>query len=140
MQTSTSSKDLNGQVAIVTGSSSGIGRATALALAAAGADVVVHAAHHREVADATVKQIRDSGQEAIVVMADFSDTAQLDEFAEKSWNWRGGVDVLVNNAGAEILMGSAAKATFDEKLNRLWQIDVLGSIGLARMIGRRMQT
>src|SRR5262245_48391284 len=139
MQTSTS-KDLNGQVAVVTGSSSGIGRATALALAGAGANVVVHAAHHREAADATAKQIRDSGQEALVLMANFSDAAQLDDLAEQSWNWRGGVDILVNNAGAEILMGSAAKATFDEKLNRLWQIDVLGSIRLARSIGGRMQT
>jgi len=72
MQTSTtSSKELNGQVAIVTGSSSGIGRATALALASAGADLVVHAAHQREGVDATAKQVRDWGQEAIVVMADF---------------------------------------------------------------------
>jgi NAD(P)-dependent dehydrogenase (short-subunit alcohol dehydrogenase family) len=140
MQTSTtSSKELDGQVAIVTGSSSGIGRATALALASAGADLVVHAAHQREGVDATAKQVRDWGQEAIVVMADFYDPAQVHALAEQSWNWRGGVDILVNNAGAEVLMGSAAKAAYDEKLHRLWQIDVLGSIRLARSIGQRMQ-
>ena len=71
-------------------------------------------------------------------MADFCDTAKLDELAETAWSWRGGLDILVNNAGAEILMGSAAKASFEQKLERLWQIDVLATIRLARLIGRRM--
>lgn len=132
------SQDLKGQVALVTGSSGGIGRAAALALASAGADLIVHAAHNRASADETAKQIRDLRQDATVVMADFCDVAKLDELAQGSWNWRGGVDILVNNAGAEILMGSAAKTTFDEKLQRLWQVDVLGSIRLARSIGQRM--
>ena len=135
----TTSAELKGQVAVVTGSSSGIGRATALALAAAGADMVVHAAHNREAAEATAKQIREWGQAAIVVMADFCDEAKLHEFAETAWNWRGNIDVLVNNAGADVLIGNAGKASFEEKLSRLWQIDVLGSIRLSKSIGRRMQ-
>jgi 3-oxoacyl-[acyl-carrier protein] reductase len=133
------SAELKGQVAVVTGSSRGIGRASALALARAGADLVVHAAHAPDAAEETALQVRELGQESLVVLADFCDEPELKHFAETAWNWRGGVDVLVNNAGAEILMGSAAKATFDEKLHRLWQVDVLGSIRLARLIGQRMQ-
>jgi NAD(P)-dependent dehydrogenase (short-subunit alcohol dehydrogenase family) len=100
---------------------------------------VVHAAHNRQGAEATVAEIRQLGQQAIVVLADFCEQKQLNELAEQSWNWRGSVDILVNNAGADILIGSAAKATFEEKLSRLWKIDVLGSIRLSKSIGRRMQ-
>jgi 3-oxoacyl-[acyl-carrier protein] reductase len=135
----TTSAELKGQVAVVTGSSSGIGRATALALAAAGADMVVHAAHNREAAEAIAKQIRELGQEALVVLADFRQDKQLDELAQRAWNWRGSLDILVNNAGADVLIGNAGKATFEEKLSRLWQIDALGSIRLSKSIGRRMQ-
>jgi 3-oxoacyl-[acyl-carrier protein] reductase len=135
----TTSAEFKEQVAVVTGSSSGIGRATALALAAAGADIVVHAAHNQQAAEATADRVRALGQAALIVLADFCQNKQLDELAQRAWNWRGGIDVLVNNAGADVLIGDRGKAAFEEKLSRLWQIDVLGSIRLSKSIGQRMQ-
>jgi len=137
--TDSTSPELAGKVAVVTGSSSGIGQATAIQLAAAGADIVVHAGHNLQRAEDTAREVRELGHEALVVVADFSDEIQLMDMAERAWDWRKGVDIWINNAGGEILLGKAAKASFEQKLQWLWQIDVLASIRLARLIGQRMR-
>jgi 3-oxoacyl-[acyl-carrier protein] reductase len=64
---------LEGSTAVVTGSSSGIGRAIALELAAAGADVLVHARQSKEAAEVTAEAIRARGRRATVVLADLAD-------------------------------------------------------------------
>ena len=91
--------DFTGQTALVTGSTSGIGRATAIRLAAAGARVVVSG---RDAArgDATVAAIRTVGGAADFVAADLSDAASVRRLAERALELGGGrVDVLINNAG-----------------------------------------
>ena len=132
-------QELAGQVAAVTGSSSGIGRATALELAAAGADVLVHAGHNRAGADETAAQIAAMGRQAHVLQADFTSDQALAMFAVTAWNWRGSVDIWVNNAGADILTGQARELDFSQKLQRLWQVDVLASVQLSQMIGETMK-
>lgn len=90
---------LDGQVALVTGASTGIGRATALALAEAGADVLVHYSSSESEAQAVVDTVVRMGRRAKALQADFADRAspaRLAEAAEAAW---GRVDVLVNNAG-----------------------------------------
>ena len=90
---------LNGQVAIVTGASRGIGRAAALALAAEGANVVVNYASSSAAAEQVVAKIVALGREAIALQADVSQADQVDillNAALEKWNR---VDVLVNNAG-----------------------------------------
>ncbi len=124
---------------MVTGSSSGIGRAIALELAGAGAHVLVHARTSRDEAEAVAEAIRHLGVDARVVLADLSDPSACASLVDAAWNWRGGVDVWVNNAGADVLTGDAAGWSFEEKLNPLWQVDVLGTIRLSRSIGRRMK-
>lgn len=130
---------LRGLVAVVTGASSGIGRATALALGAAGAAVLVHARQSREAAEAVAAELRAEGCEADVLLADIADAADRQRLVTSAWNWRGGVDAWINNAGADVLTGAAARLSFDEKLDLLWRVDVLGTIALARDVGARMK-
>lgn len=123
----------------MTGSSSGIGRATALELAAAGAAVLVHARTNRAGADDTAAAIRKLGGVAEVRLADLSDESTRTQFAEGAWSWRGAVDIWVNNAGIDVLTGPAAEWSFEQKLATLWQVDVAATIALSRAIGQKMR-
>ena len=132
---------LDGQTAVVTGASSGIGRAIALELAAAGAKVVVHAAKNLVGAEETAELVRRLGTEACVVLADLAadDASQACEgFIAHAWSWQGGVDVWVNNAGADVLSPPVSLWSFEEKLQLLWKVDVLGAIRLSRAIAAKM--
>ena len=130
---------LAGKTAVVTGSSSGIGRAIALELASAGANVVVHARTSRDAAEGVADAIRQQGRDACVLLADIDDLADCRSLVEDAWTWRDGVGIWINNAGADVLTGEAAQWTFEEKLDRLWSVDVLGTIRLSRLIGQRMK-
>ncbi|MCU0634666.1 MAG: SDR family oxidoreductase [Gemmatimonadaceae bacterium] len=99
-----SSSSLHGQVALVTGGSRSIGRATALALAARGADVVITYRTNADAAMATVRDLIALGVRAEAIVADLTGTAQLDhlvgEFRRVLAAWgRDTFDILVNNAG-----------------------------------------
>jgi NAD(P)-dependent dehydrogenase (short-subunit alcohol dehydrogenase family) len=91
--------DLTGRTALVTGATSGIGRAVALALAARGADVVV-SGRDNDRGEATVAAIRAAGGKADFVAADLTDAAGAQQLAARATELGGGhVDVLVNSAG-----------------------------------------
>ncbi|MBE9030349.1 3-oxoacyl-[acyl-carrier-protein] reductase [filamentous cyanobacterium LEGE 11480] len=92
-------KQLAGQVAIVTGASRGIGRATALALATDGAAVVVNYASSSGAADGVVAEIEGMGGQAIAVKADVSKEADVDQMVAAAIEKFGKIDILVNNAG-----------------------------------------
>lgn len=105
MTASPHTQSLKGQVAIVTGASRGIGRATALALAAEGAHVVVNYARSSQAADEVVAEIEalpgdaETTPQAIALQADVSQADQVEAlFAQVMEKW-GRIDVLVNNAG-----------------------------------------
>src|ERR1700733_11387862 len=117
--------ELSGQVAVVTGSSGGIGRAIALELAAAGADLLIHGGHDRAMAELTSAEIAGLGRQSHFLLADFQSEQSVAEFGAAACNWRGTVDVWINNAGADILTGQNRKLQFQEKLRQLWQVDVL---------------
>jgi 3-oxoacyl-[acyl-carrier protein] reductase len=87
------------QVAIVTGASRGIGRAIALALAEAGAKVVVNYASSSTAADEVVAKIQEMGGEAIALQADVSQADQVDALIKAVTDQWGRIDVLINNAG-----------------------------------------
>jgi glucose 1-dehydrogenase len=89
------------QKAIVTGASSGIGRAIALAFADAGADVVVNFSSGEDKARSLVEEITTRGVKAIAVRADVSDEAQVEAMFRRAIEELGTVDVLVNNAGLQ---------------------------------------
>ncbi len=132
--------ELSGLTAVVTGSSSGIGRAIACEFAAAGAAVLVHARRAQEAADELVAQLTAAGTPATRLLADLSDEQTAERFITDAWEWCSGVDVWVNNAGADMLTGAAATWSFEQKLAALWQIDVRGTIQLSRAAGARMRT
>lgn len=98
--------DLDGAVTVVTGATRGIGRAAALALGRAGAELVIVGRSTREhpyaFAPGTLEEVMDQlhgeGIEAIPVQADLTDAAQVNEVVERTLEWRGRCDVLVNNA------------------------------------------
>ena len=95
----TVSKRLEGQVAIVTGASRGIGRAVAIALATEGAKVVVNYAKSSQAADAVVAEIEGMGSEAIALQADVAQTEQVNALFSAVLEQWGRIDILVNNAG-----------------------------------------
>ncbi|HAB11627.1 MAG TPA: 3-oxoacyl-ACP reductase [Planctomycetaceae bacterium] len=130
---------LDGMTAVVTGSSSGVGRAIACELARGGARLIVHCRKSVDSAQELVESIRSSGGEAELVVANFSDPAGADAMLESSWRALGRVDVWVNNAGVDLLTGPEAEWGFDEKLAALWEVDVRATIRLAREAGRRMR-
>jgi glucose 1-dehydrogenase len=98
---------LHDQIALVTGASSGIGKAIAYAMAAAGAKVVVNYAFHREAADKVVRDIREQGGRALALKADVSDEQQVGAMFREAVSQFGTVDILINNAGIQEDIGVA---------------------------------
>ncbi len=90
---------LTEKVAIVTGASRGIGRAAALALAVEGAKVVVNYARSSDAAEVVVKEINESGGEAIALQADVSKAEEVDNLLKQTLEKFSRIDILVNNAG-----------------------------------------
>ena len=88
--------DLAGRVAVVTGANTGIGQAIAVALAQAGADVALVG---RSAADETADLVRAEGRRAILIGADLSSIAPVEDVVEQTVSELGSIDILVNNAG-----------------------------------------
>jgi 3-oxoacyl-[acyl-carrier protein] reductase len=95
----TAAKQLEGQVALVTGASRGIGRAVALALAAEGAKVVVNYARSSTAAEEIVAHITAEGGHALALQADVAQAEQVDALISRTLEAFGRIDILVNNAG-----------------------------------------
>ena len=94
-----SSASLDGQIALVTGASRGIGRAVALALAGEGAEVVVNYASSPDAAEAVVAEIQANGGSAYALQADVADEPSVEDMIKTVLTRSGRIDVLVNNAG-----------------------------------------
>jgi 3-oxoacyl-[acyl-carrier protein] reductase len=91
--------NLDGRTVLVTGAGRGIGRAIALTLAEAGADVAVNYRERADAAEATAADIRELGRRALVVQADVSLAAEVARLVEATSSELGPIDILVNNAG-----------------------------------------
>jgi NADP-dependent 3-hydroxy acid dehydrogenase YdfG len=114
---------LDGKVAVVTGASSGIGEATAEALAAEGAAVVVAARREDRLAD-LVERIRGNGGRVLAAVCDVSDESQAHGLVQKAVEEFGTVDILVNNAGV-MLLSSVGKG-LSEEWRRMFDVNVMG--------------
>jgi len=91
--------ELSGKVSLVSGSSRGIGRASALALADAGSDIVVNYLSNVDAAEQVVEQVKKRGRRAIAVQADVSKRDEVNAMVDRAQAELGPVQILVNNAG-----------------------------------------
>jgi NADP-dependent 3-hydroxy acid dehydrogenase YdfG len=121
-------EDLNGTVALVTGASSGIGHATASALAARGASVAL-AARRTDRLEELAASIRDAGGTALTLTSDVTDAGQAKEAVERTVAELGRLDTVVNNAG-QMLLGPIEDAPIEE-WERMVQLNVLGLLYVA---------
>jgi 3-oxoacyl-[acyl-carrier protein] reductase len=131
-------KELSGKAAVVTGASGGIGRVVALELARAGADVMVHGFQNAASAQQVAREVEALGVRSHVEIGDLSVETDREQLIARAWNWSEAIDIWINLAGADVLTGSLASASFEQKLRQLWRIDVEATIWLARRAGRRM--
>jgi 3-oxoacyl-[acyl-carrier protein] reductase len=136
---SMSDRSLDGMRVAVLGSTSGIGRATALALADAGAEVIVHGRRSLYAAEQVAQAcLERSGRRAAALMADLADRTAGDRLVASAWELWGGLDAWLHLAGADTLTGPDASLPFDAKLDRLLAVDVVATLRLCREVGRRM--
>ncbi len=130
---------LSGQTACVTGASSGIGRAIALELARAGADVAIHCRQSVERAEQVAREIRQLGRRSACFAFDLVDPESHLALVDAVWSQFGACQIWVNNAGVDLLTGEGPTLSFSQKLERLLAVDVTAALHLSREVGRRMR-
>jgi NADP-dependent 3-hydroxy acid dehydrogenase YdfG len=131
-------KLFSGKTAIITGASSGIGRATALTLAQAGAAVVLQA-RRKDLLDQLASEIANHGGEALAVAGDASIQKDVDLLLERTLNWNKGgckYDIIVVNAGRGLAGGILSSD--ESQWQEIYQVNVLGAAHFMRRAGQYM--
>jgi 3-oxoacyl-[acyl-carrier protein] reductase len=125
---------LAGRVALVTGSSSGIGRGVALAFASEGADVVINhpAAAETAAAEQVAAAVRQAGRRALIVRADVSQEAEVERLVAAARDAFGHIDILVNNAG--IAAAAAVHEMTTETWDRVLGVHLRGTFMMTRAV------
>ncbi|HET9040924.1 MAG TPA: SDR family oxidoreductase [Gemmatimonadales bacterium] len=119
---------LDGRVAVVTGASSGIGRAIAIGCAREGADLAITYRGNEAGAEETAEAIRATGRRAEVSRLDISRDEDIEAFAAAVGQRFGGADAWINNAGADILTGPGGRLSPRQKLDLVLSVDLRGTI------------
>ncbi|MBX4898797.1 SDR family NAD(P)-dependent oxidoreductase [Rhizobium bangladeshense] len=126
---------LDRKVALVTGAARGIGRAIALACAAAGADVVIGVRNVEAVAD-LVAELKTTGRRALAVTMDISNSAQIGEAVAEAVAAFGKIDVLVNNVG--VAPGNLAELVEEKALDQILDVNIKGTFLVTQTVARHM--
>ncbi len=134
-----SPRELTGLRAVVTGATSGIGRAIALELASGGADVIVHG-RRADIGEEVVHQILGLGVQSEFLSVDLREPGARGRLVDVAWNAWGSIDAWINNAGADTLTGDAAQWSFPRKWQELLAVDVTATMLVSREVGRRMKS
>jgi 3-oxoacyl-[acyl-carrier protein] reductase len=119
---------LERKIVLVTGASSGIGRAIALRCAQAGADLAITYRKNREGAEATAREIRRLDRRTEVLHTDVSRQEDIEALVSRLGNTFNRVDVWINNAGADILTGEAGRLSRVQKLDMVLAVDLRGTV------------
>ncbi len=127
---------LSDTTALVTGSSSGIGKRTAIELAEAGADVAVHYHSNKSGAETTAEAIQERDSETTVVSGDIADASSVKDFVDEVVSDLGPISVLVNNAGLSF-RAPTEEMTYD-KWNRVIQVNLSGAFNVSQAVIPRM--
>ena len=130
-------KRLEGKVAVVTGSGSGIGKAIAERLAQEGANLVVDYRDHVDEAQDTVSRIEAAGGKAVMVHADVSNLADCTNLIEQSWQQLGSCDILVNNAGIE--KGANFWDVTEQDFDAVMNVNFKGAFFLTQAFVRKLR-
>ncbi len=124
------------KVALVTGSSRGIGRAIAIGFAREGASVIVNYWSSKKSADEVVKIIDAEKGKAVALRADIGNTAKIEDFVSKAWDVYGRIDILVNNAG--IALDTEFLKTSYETWRKVLSLNLDGAMLCSQFIAKRM--
>lgn len=127
---------LENRVAIVTGSSLGIGRGSVIELAKAGANVTINYRRHKEEAEEVAEQIRDMGRQALVFQADVTDRTSVEKMVKATMDRFGQIDILVNNVA-----GSIRKPFLEltlEEMNFVLGVSLMSVFHGSQFVGREM--
>ncbi len=128
---------LNGQVVLITGASSGIGKATAEAMAQQGARVAVNYCKNRAGAESAVAAIGKAGGQAILVQADVTRTAEVQAMVQAARDTWGRIDILVNNAGDLLARRTLADMT-EEYWDQIMALNLKSVFLCARAVWEEM--
>jgi len=135
----TTLKPLTGMSGVVTGASGGIGRQIAITLAQGGAaQIVLQFASNAAAADSTAREVAAAGCQPIVLQADCSTSPGCVRLMDDAFQALGRPAFWIHAAGADVLTGDAADWDFDQKLRRLIDVDLIGSITIGRDFARRI--
>lgn len=129
--------DLSGHVAMITGSSRGIGRAAALMLAQAGARLVLNYKSDKEAGERTADEIAACGSEALLIQCDVAETESIAAMARAGIERFGKIDILVNNAGGGI--AKPADQLTDEDYDFVFDLNVKAYVAAARAVLPQMK-
>ncbi len=127
--------NLEGRIALITGAGRGIGRATALTLARAGADLALVARSENELLSAA-QAIKELGRRAVAFPADLSQTGRLPSLAAEIAETMGGIDILVNNAGTNIPQDSTDVT--EDAWDTIMNINLKGAFFMSQAVGKVM--
>lgn len=131
-------KKLDGKVAIVTGSSRGIGKEIAMKLAQVGAKVIINYSRSPEQAEEVVNQIQQQGGEATAIQADISQIDQIQQLVETAVEQYGQLDILVSNAGIEHF-GKLEEIT-PQDFDRVFSVNVAGQLFATQAAARYLSS
>ncbi|MFZ1863774.1 MAG: 3-oxoacyl-ACP reductase family protein [Polyangiales bacterium] len=128
--------DLTGKIAVVTGGSRGIGRATSIALARAGAYILVNYRSNEEAAKEALRLVEEAGGRGEIVPFDVADSASVDRAMQEALARHGHIDILVNNAGISI--DQLLLRVSSKDLEMTWATNVNGALFCAKACIRPM--
>lgn len=131
--------DLTNRSALVTGAASGIGRAIALELAAAGADLLIHTRASVDMLSQTADQIASMGRHVTMVLGDLRDENVRDGIYASARKHFPSLDICINNAGVDLLTGDLKTSSYEQKLQLLLEIDVTATALISRTFAAKFR-